>query len=124
MQLHQKLLALALAASVLLPLVLAPAPTTAQTQQAESGLCSHCATVWSVNLIEVKGEGRHPGSLGGGVVGALLNSQPGDDRTSRHFEVVLRMPNGTSQTVTYAIEPGFKAGDKVHIIDGVLTHKP
>lgn len=125
---------------MLLPLILLPVPTLAQIQpvtqweparQAESRNCTDCGVVASVNLIRVKGEGRYPDTLGGGVAVALLGSQGGNgraleakSRTSNHFEVVLQMQSGTAQTVTYATEPGFKVGDKVQIIDGVLTHKP
>lgn len=137
MQLHQKLLALSLVTSVLLPLILLPVPTLAEIQpatpwvparQTESQICSLCGVVTLVNLIEPKDEDNHPGA---GMVGALLVSQVSNGRaleaTSRivkQYEVVLRMLGGTAQTVTYATEPGFKVGDKVQIISGVLTHRP
>ncbi|MDI1244101.1 MAG: hypothetical protein PSV24_01705 [Rhodoferax sp.] len=121
MQLHQKILALALTASVLLPLVLVPAPTAAQMPQAASPYCSDCGAVSSVNLIEAQNKGGLPGA---GLVGALLVSQAGAGNSSRHFEVVVRMQSGSLQTVTYATEPDFKAGDRVHVIDGLLVHKP
>lgn len=126
--------------SVLLPLILLPVSTLAQIQpvaqwdparQADSRSCADCGVVASVNLIKVKGEGGYPNTLGSGVAVALLGSQGGNgraleatSRTSNHFEVVLHMQRGTAQTVTYATEPGFKVGDKVQIIDGVLMHKP
>jgi hypothetical protein len=140
MKLHPAFVALAMVTSVLLPLILLPVPTLAQIQpltqrgparQAESRSCTDCGVVASVNLIKVKGEGRYPDTLGDNVVVALLGSQGGNgraleekSRTSNHFEVVLRMQSGTTQTVTYATEPGFKAGDKVQIHEGVLTHQP
>lgn len=124
--------------SVLMPLILLPGSTLAQIQpvtqwdparQAESRSCADCGVVASVNLIKVKGEGGHPNTLGSGVAVALLGSQGGNgrsleakSRTSNHFEVALHMQSGATQTVTYATEPGFKVGDKVQIIDGVLTH--
>lgn len=126
MQLHQQLLALSLVTSVLLPLMLVPAPTRAQSRN-----CTHCGVVASVNLIKVKDEGRTPDTLSAGVAAALLGGQTGHDRAreaqshlSNHFEVVLRLPGDTTQTVTYASEPGFKPGDRVQLTDGVLTHQP
>jgi outer membrane lipoprotein SlyB len=109
--------------------------------------CSNCATVEAVNLIEVNGDGNYLGTIGGGVVGALLGSQVGDgngrtaaqvagaiggaavgrniDRNNakqtRHFEVVVRYPNGGSQTFNYANDPGMRVGEKVRINEGVLT---
>lgn len=121
MQLHQRIFALVLAASVLLPLVLVPTPTAAQIQQAESRFCDYCGAVAAVNLIEVQGKGGHSG---GSMLGALLTSQADDGRSSKRFEVVVRMQNDSLQTVTYATEPGFQTGDKVHIIDGLLVHQP
>lgn len=123
----------------MLPFILAPVPTQARIQQvapacqAEGQICTDCGVVASVNLIKVKGEGGYQDTLGGVVVAALLGNRVGTEaglapeiksRTSNHFEVVLRMQNGTAQTVTYATEPGFKVADKVQVIDGVLMHKP
>lgn len=109
-------------------------------------LCNNCGTVEAVNLVEVKGEGGYLGTIGGGVVGALLGSQIGGGngrtaaeiagavggayaghaiegkvRKSTHYEVLVRLQNGATQTVTFAAEPGFKAGDKVKINDGVIV---
>lgn len=109
--------------------------------------CSNCATVEAINVIEVNGDGNYIGTIGGGVVGALLGSQVGsgsgktaaevagalggayvgrnidrkNDRQTRHFEVVIRFPNGGTQTVQYANDPGLRVGEKVRINEGVLT---
>lgn len=114
-----------------------------------SQVCNTCGTVESVNLVEVKGEGGYLGAIGGGVVGALLGSQVGQgtgrtvaqiagavggayagraieakSRTTNHHEVVVRLHNGSAQTVSFAAEPGFKVGDKVKINAGVITRAP
>jgi outer membrane lipoprotein SlyB len=109
--------------------------------------CSNCATVEAINVIEVNGDGNYIGTIGGGVVGALLGSQVGggsgktaaevagalggayvgrnidraNAKQTRHFEVVIRFPNGGAQTVQYANDPGLRVGEKVKINDGVLT---
>ena len=109
--------------------------------------CTNCATVEAINVIEVNGEGNYIGTIGGGVVGALLGSQVGggsgrtaaevagalggayvgrnidrnNARQTRHFEVVIRFPNGGTQTVQYANDPGLRVGEKVKINEGVLT---
>lgn len=127
MELHQKLLALALAASVLLPLMLVPVRTLAQIQQAapawpaESQTCTDCGVVASLHLIEVNGEGGSLGILADAYAGRALG---GKSRTSKHFEVVVRMQSGTVQTVTYATDPDFKMADTVQVIDGMLIRKP
>lgn len=112
-------------------------------------ICTNCGTVEAVNLIEVKGEGGYLGTIGGGVVGALLGSQvgggngrtaagiagaiggayagraiEGHSRASNHFEVLVRLQNGATQTVSFASDPGYRVGDKVKINDGVIVRNP
>jgi outer membrane lipoprotein SlyB len=123
--------------------VAAPAPVRA------ARICNNCGTVEAVNLIEVKGEGSYLGAVGGGVVGALLGSQvgggngrtaaqiagavggayaghaiEGNSRNANHYEVLVRLQNGTTQTVAFAAEPGYRVGDKVQINDGVIVRNP
>ncbi|TXT36554.1 MAG: hypothetical protein FD135_4208 [Comamonadaceae bacterium] len=127
------------------PLQSDSAPAALQT----SRVCATCGVVESVNLVEVKGEGSYLGTIGGGVVGAILGNQIGQgsgrtvaqiagavggayagraleakSRSTHHFEVVVRLHNGSAQTVSFAAEPGFKVGDKVRVNAGVITHAP
>ncbi|MDB5764790.1 MAG: glycine zipper protein [Herminiimonas sp.] len=112
-------------------------------------ICNNCGTVEAVNLVEVKGEGSYLGTIGGGVVGALLGSQvgggngrtaaeiagavggayaghaiEGNARKSNHYEVMVRLQNGATQTVSFAADPGYRVGDKVKINDGVIARNP
>lgn len=112
-------------------------------------ICNNCGMVEAINLVEVKGEGGYLGTIGGGVVGALLGSQVGSGsgrtaaqiagalggayaghtiegnvRKSNHYEVVVRLQNGTTQTVVFAAEPGYRVGDKVKINNGVIVRNP
>jgi outer membrane lipoprotein SlyB len=112
-------------------------------------ICNNCGTVEAVNLVEVKGEGSYLGTIGGGVVGALLGSQVGNGngrtaaqiagavggayaghaiegnaRKTNHYEVLVRLQNGATQTVSFAAEPGYRVGDKVQINDGVIVRAP
>jgi outer membrane lipoprotein SlyB len=109
-------------------------------------ICHNCGTVEAVNLIEVKGEGSYLGTVGGGVVGAVLGSQVGggsgrtvaqiagavggayagraieaNARTANHHEVLVRLQNGATQTVSFATDPGYRVGDKVQINSGVIS---
>jgi outer membrane lipoprotein SlyB len=109
-------------------------------------LCNTCGTVEAVNPVEVKGDGSYLGAIGGGLVGAVLGSQVGggNGRTAAqiagvlggayagnkiqanmhnttHYEVVVRLQNGGSQTMSFETEPGYRVGDKVQIIDGVMA---
>jgi outer membrane lipoprotein SlyB len=109
--------------------------------------CTNCATVEAINVIEVNGDGNYIGTIGGGVVGALLGNQVGggsgrtaaqvagalggayvgrnidraNSKQTKHFEVVIRFPNGGTQTVQYANDPGLRVGEKVKVNEGVLT---
>lgn len=108
--------------------------------------CAHCGVVEAVNVIEVKGEGNYLGMIAGGLAGALLGSQIGGGsgktiatvagaaggafagnevekrmKTTRHYEVIVRLESGGSQAVSYETEPGFKAGDRVKVENGTLV---
>ncbi|MES2017910.1 MAG: glycine zipper 2TM domain-containing protein [Pseudomonadota bacterium] len=108
-------------------------------------LCTNCATVEAINVVQVDGEGNYLGTIGGGLVGALAGSQVGKgngktaaeiagalggayigrnierkQRRTEHFEVVIRFATGGTQTITYANDPGLRVGEKVKINNGVL----
>ena len=125
------------------PLMLASAPAPVAREQR---YCSSCGVVEAVNLVEVKGDGNYLGTIGGGVVGALLGSQVGNgngrtaaeiagalggayagrevERNTRktgHYEVLVRLQNGGTQTVSFPAEPGYRVGEKVRITDGTLA---
>ena len=117
----------------------APAPRTAR-------MCANCGVVEAVNLVEVQGEGGYLGTIGGGVVGGLLGNQVGGGhgkeamtvagviggalaghaiegnarKTMRH-EIVVRLETGSTQTVSFEADPGYRIGDKVKITDGTLN---
>lgn len=109
-------------------------------------LCANCGVVEAINLVEVKGDGSYLGMIAGGVAGALLGSQVGSGRgttvaqvagaaggafagneiekrmkTTKHYEVVVRLENGGSQTVSYATQPGFAVGARVKVENGTLA---
>jgi outer membrane lipoprotein SlyB len=114
--------------------------------QAVARYCSNCATVESVNVVEVSGDGSYLGTVGGAVVGGLLGSQVGSgngrtaaevagavggavagrniERNARHavrYEVVVRYDNGATQTIPYENNPGWRVGDKVRVANGTLS---
>jgi outer membrane lipoprotein SlyB len=112
-------------------------------------ICVNCGTVETINLVEVNGDGNYLGTIGGGVVGALLGRQVGggSGRTvaqiagavggayagnriqaniskTTHYEVVVRLQNGATQIVPFTTEPVYRVGDKVQINDGVMVRRP
>lgn len=122
------------------------APAVAAPAQKVIKYCSNCGKIEAVNLIEVKGDGTYLGTIGGGVVGALLGSQvgKGNGRTAAqiagaiggayagraieknakkasHYEVLVRLQTGGTQTFTYETDPGVKIGEDVKITDAGLV---
>jgi len=108
--------------------------------------CVNCGVVEVINVVEVKGEGSYLGKIAGGVAGILIGSQIGDGSTTtvaqvagaaggayvgneiekrvktvKHYEVVVRLENGGTQTITYAAQPPFAVGAKVKVDNGTLT---
>lgn len=119
-----------------------PRPGTRQT----ASVCANCGVVAAINLVEVKGEGTYLGKIGGGIAGALIGSQIGGGKgttiaeiagaaggvfagneiekrmkTTKHYEAVVRLDNGGSQTFSYAAQPGFAVGARVKVENGVLV---
>lgn len=108
--------------------------------------CANCGVVEAVNAVQQKGQGGVVGMVGGGVAGALVGSQIGHGggktvaelagaaggaflgneiekkvNTTTHYEVAVRLENGSSQTVSYATQPAFSVGSRVRVENGVLV---
>ncbi len=118
-----------------------PAPRARQASR-----CVNCGAIEAINLVEVKGEGSYLGKIAGGLAGIVIGSQIGDGstttvaqvaggvggayvgneiekrvKTTKHYEVVVRLENGGTQTLTYAAQPPFAVGAKVKVDGNVLT---
>lgn len=127
-----------------LPRALSGAVPTA-TGRWQAAQCSSCGTVVAVNRLQVSGDGSPVGTVAGGVLGAVLGSQfgKGDGRTAagvagavaggvigheidkrrnlrEQFEVVVRMADGTQQTIRVDADPNLRTGDAVRVVDGKL----
>ncbi len=108
--------------------------------------CIDCGVVEAINLVEVKGEGSYLGKIAGGLAGIVIGNQIGDGntrtvarvagaaggayagneiekrmKTTKHYEVVVRLENGGTQTITYEAQPPFAVGAKVKVDNGNLT---
>jgi outer membrane lipoprotein SlyB len=120
--------------------------TAAATARPVAKTCANCGTVETVNIVEVKGDGGYLGTIGGGVIGGLLGNQVGGGsgktvatvagaiggalaghaiegkvKKTMHHEIMVRLQNGGTQTISYASDPGYRVGDKVKINEGVLS---
>ena len=124
-------------------------PQTVQQQsppRANLPVCPECGTVESVRSVQQAAEGSGLGMIAGGVLGGLLGHQVGQGRGNTaatiigaaggaygghqveknvkkgtRYDVNVRMNDGTVRTINYEIEPGFRAGDRVRMVDGKLT---
>lgn len=108
--------------------------------------CANCGVVEAVNAVQSKGQGGVVGMVGGGVAGALVGSQIGHGggktvaelagaaggaflgneiekkvNTTTHYEVAVRLENGSYQTVSYQTQPGFAVGSRVRVENGTLV---
>ena len=126
------------------PLLTGPANNVSARRAAIA--CTNCGVVEAINEVQVKGKGSYIGKIGGGVIGGLLGSEIGNNRNStitgiagavggailgneiekrvkkaKHYDVVVRLHGGGTQTVTYPTAPAFRVGDKVKVENGVLV---
>ena len=92
----------------------------------------------SIRITEKAGEGSAVGLIAGGLLGGLVGHQIGQGRGNTaativgaaggayaghqveknakrtlHYDVTVRMDDGTLRTIGYDVEPGFRSGDKV-----------
>lgn len=106
MEIPQKFCAGVLAILVLLPLAL---PGQARAQQGDP------AQAAAGNPVGVAAQ------TGAAYAGRAIE---GNSRSSRHFEVWMRLHNDATQTVAFAAGPAYRLGDTVRIDDRVIVRNP
>ncbi|MBS1220261.1 MAG: glycine zipper protein [Proteobacteria bacterium] len=122
----------------------APLPV-APVKIAAAAACAECGVIESVRAVEAKGQGSGLGAVGGAVVGGLLGNQVGGGRgqdamtvvgaiggavagnevekrvkTTKSYEVTVRLNDGTSRIISAAGVPVWHTGDKVRIVNGAI----
>jgi outer membrane lipoprotein SlyB len=130
------------AAPVATPVSHAPAPAAYPVAQARSDL----GVVESVREVKEKGDPTWMGPVAGGIGGAVLGSQVGKGttrtimgvlgaaggayagreiekhvRATKHWEVTVRMDDGSVRSVNYASQPAWRGGERVRIENGTLS---
>jgi outer membrane lipoprotein SlyB len=125
-----------------------PAPRYEPAPRAEAArpVCYDCGVIESVREIEKKGEGSGLGAVAGGVAGGLLGHQAGGGRGNtvmtvlgavggtiagnaieknvkrvKSYEIAIRFDDGTNQLITQDNPPAWRSGDKVKLVNGVIT---
>jgi outer membrane lipoprotein SlyB len=116
---------------------------------APSTACDACGAVASVTRVKVKGKSNYLGAIAGGVAGAALGNQVGKGsgntaatilgavggavagreieknvKSGNRYDVVVKLDNGTSRTISYDNDPGIKSGAKVQFVGDVLQTRP
>lgn len=119
----------------------APAATATAT-------CRDCGTIESVRQVTKEGEGSGLGAVAGGVLGGALGHNVGQGRgrdlatvagvvggavlgnkmeksqkSTTSWEITVRLDDGTSQLLTSATQPAWRAGDKVKIVSGAIVSR-
>lgn len=117
--------------------------------KAAAPACRDCGTVESIRTVEEEGKGTGLGAIAGGVLGGVLGHQVGggrgkdlativgaaggayaghqvekSQRKSQHYDVTVRLDDGSQRTVTYKEMPAWREGDRVKLMDGTLVSAP
>ena len=107
--------------------------------------CAECGVIESVHEVDAKGKGSGLGAVGGGVVGGLLGNQVGAGRgkdvmtvvgvvggalagnevekrvkTTKSYEVTVRLNDGSSRVISVAGLQTWHTGDKVKVVNGEI----
>lgn len=105
--------------------------------------CTDCGVVESVREVEKAGKATGLGAVGGAVAGGVLGNQVGSGtgrdvmtvvgavaggvagnqiekkvRSTKVYEITVRMEGGDTRVITEATPPSWRQGDKVRLIDG------
>jgi outer membrane lipoprotein SlyB len=113
-------------------------PALAQTKCTNST----CGVVQRVELVEQKGKGTGLGAVAGGVAGGVLGHQIGSGRgntaativgagagayaghkveqsakSTRQWNVAIRLDNGQTRTFSYSQQPTAREGERVRLVE-------
>jgi outer membrane lipoprotein SlyB len=109
-------------------------------------VCHDCGTVQDVRQVVLQGEGTGAGAAMGGILGGVLGHQVGSgrgndaatllgaiggavaghqieksQRKAVRYEITVRMDDGAHRTVTTQNPPAWRGGERVRLVNGVLT---
>lgn len=125
-----------------------PAPQVAQAPVVIEApkpqpLPGQLATVESIREVREAGDAKGVGAVGGGVVGGVVGNKLGKGKTlftvlgaaggalaghqiekhvrgEKRWEISVRLDDGTQRTVASDVEPTWRAGERVRLLDGKL----
>jgi outer membrane lipoprotein SlyB len=111
-------------------------------------VCSNCGVIESITPVKEEGKGTAIGVVAGGLAGLAIGNQIGGGngktiakiagaaggallgnkiekkvRATTHYEIRVRLDNGTETTVSQENEPTLAIGAAVQVVDGVVVAK-
>ena len=104
--------------------------------------CVDCGVVESIRVVETKGQGTGVGAIGGAVIGGILGNQVGrgsgrtaatvvgagagayagneiekNSKKSAHYQIRVRMNDGSYRTLRESRQPALSVGQKVRVTE-------
>jgi len=128
------------------PKVATPKPSRPAPAPVAVIKCAVCGVVEAVQEVEVRGEATGAGAVAGGVAGAVIGNQVGSKkktrtaariigavggavvghqveksaRSTKRYDITVRMEDGTIRTLSQEQAPTWRAGDKVRVVNDAL----
>ena len=124
------------------------AAVSASTPKSVAPVCAECGKVTASKIVEKKGESTPLGMIAGGVAGAVLGHQVGggrgkdiatiagaaggayaghkieeNARSTKSWVVSVHFDNGTDQDFSFAVDPGYAAGDAVKLSGNSISKR-
>lgn len=125
----------------------APPPVSPrQTADTAPPVCRDCGVIERIEPIQQKGEGSGIGAVGGAILGGVLGHQVGEGsgkqlariggavlggfagneaekrtRTVTHYQVTVRMEDGSRRVIQQQSQPGWRNGDPVRVRNGEIV---
>jgi outer membrane lipoprotein SlyB len=112
---------------------------------AVAAVCHDCGVIDAVTPVETRGQGTGMGTAGGAILGGLLGNQVGSGngrklatvagavggavagnqiegnmKSTRSYNIVVRLNDGSTRTFHQSAQPSWQAGDRVRIVNGAL----
>jgi outer membrane lipoprotein SlyB len=120
-----------------------PARVNERTPVRVAAACAECGVVVDVKEVNVMGKGTGVGAVAGGIAGAVIGHEIGDGsragtavgavvggvaghqiersaRSTKRYDISVRMPDGSIKVVSTDTPPGWRPGDKVRLHDGLV----
>lgn len=118
-------------------------PSSARSATRVAAACTECGVVVDVKEQTVMGKGTGVGAVAGGVAGAVIGHEIGDGsragtavgavvggvaghqiersaRSTKRYDISVRMHDGSTKVVSSDTPPAWRPGDKVRLHNGIV----